>query len=345
MRQITIVCLLALSLPAFAQEWTPFFEGAAFLTHASQAGPKTSENKFFSTNWFSGGVERRFGDFNIVAGGRVSLEPLTIPREGYPQLLQYAPPLVDHMRAQDLVQEAAIGVQWRAARLYLAPVGEPPLGPEPYAQRVTSIDFAEAPFAYDVQESFHVATRVLGAGFTTNAVALDGAVFHRSLSTGRHTSIDDGSIDSWSARLTFAPQGKVSAQLSAGKLGDDDVDVASGSITYNGSHVSASALWTKQGDLHAYGIETSMRPGRSTVLARAEWVDRPAGVFTANTRRMAHVTLGYIIDFMRTAEQRAGVGINIDYHSSTKSLLRDYGHKPQGVYAFVRYRISRRASL
>jgi hypothetical protein len=337
MRRFVFVFLFAASLPLHAQ-WKPFFDGAVFLTHASQAGPDTSENKFFSTNWLSAGAERRYGDFTIIAGGRVSLEPFTIPKDGYPQLLQYAPPLVDHMRAQDLVQEAAIGLQWRIARLYLAPVGEPPLGADPFAQRVTSMDFAEAPFAYDVQESFHVATRVIGAGVTTNAVSVDGAVFHHSQTTGRHASIDDGDIDSWSARLTFAPHARLSAQISSGRLGDANTDVSSASMTYHGSAVSGSLLWTKNGDLHAYGVETSMRPGRSTVVGRAEWVDRPAGVFTANTRRMAHVTVGYIFDVLKTRDQRAGFGVNIDYHSSTKTLLRDYGHKPQGVYLFLRWR-------
>jgi hypothetical protein len=337
MNRIVFIALFALTLPAYA-EWKPFFEGAAFLTHASQAGPEESQNKVFSTNWLEAGAEQRSGNLTIVVGTRVSLEPFTIPREGYPQLLQYAPPLVDSMRAQDLVQEAAVGLQWKMARVYLAPVGEPPLGPENFAQRVSSADFAEAPFSYDVQESFHVATRVIGLGFGTDSVALDGAVFHRSLSAGRHTSIDDGDIDSWSARLMFAPRGRLSAQISAGRLGDEDTDISTASMTYHGSAVATSLLWTKQGDSYAYGIETSMRYGRSTVLGRGEWVDRPAGVFTADQRRMAHVTLGYIFDVFRTSTQRAGAGINIDYHSSTHDLIRDYGHKPQGVYLFLRWR-------
>lgn len=344
MRRFTTLLLFAVSLPLHAQ-WRPFYDGAVFLTHASQAGPKKSDNRFFSTNWFSAGAERRAGDFTFLVGGRLSLEPFTIPREGYPQLLQYAPPLADRMRAQDLVQEAAVGVQWRALRLYIAPVGEPPLGAEPFAQRVTSVDFAEAPFAYDVQESFHVATRVISAGVATSAIAVDGGVFHQAQSTGRHTAIDDGAIDSWSARITFAPQGRVSGQLSTGRLGDANVEVTSGSITYHGSAVSSSALWTKRGEQQAYGIELSMRPGRSTILGRAEWVDRPAGVFTTDARRMAHVTAGYIIDAIKTDEHQIGLGINIDYHSSTKRLSRDYGHKPQGVYAFVRWRTNRPVSF
>lgn len=338
MRRLIFLSLF-LCLPVHAQ-WRPFFDGALFVTDGSQVGPKPAESRVFSTNWFSAGAERNFGGLTILAGGRLTLEPLTVPKQGYPQLLQYAPPLVDRMRAHDLVEEIAVAAEWRALRLYLAPVGEPPLGAEPYAQRDSSIDFAEAPFAYDVQESFHVATRVISAGVTSNAVAVDAGVFHESHTTGRHSSIDDGSIDSWSARLTIAPHAPISAQISAGRLGDAHREVTSASVSYRGT----SAIWTKNGELQAYGIETSLRPGRSTILGRAEWVDRPAGVFTADRRRMAHVTAGYILDIVKNDRNRAGIGINIDYHSSTKSLLRNYGHKPQGIYAFVRVRTTRPAS-
>ena len=338
MRRFAFLLVLALRLSAQTN-----FDAAVFVTHASQAGPEKSENTLFSTNWFAASTERQRGDFAFLAGGRISLEPLTIPEGGYPQLLQYAPPLVDRMRAQDLVQEAAIGLKWRSLRLYLAPVGEPALGAEPFAQRSSSIDFAEAPLSYDIQESFHVATRVINAGFATKSFAIDGGVFHASHTTGRHSTIDDGDIDSWSARLTIAPDSRLSAQISSGKL--DEVDVTSASLTYNGPVFATSALWTKRDTQSAYGAETSIHLGRNTILGRAEWVDRPAGVFTVDARTMAHVTLGYILDVFKTDAQRAGIGVNIDYHSDTKQLIRDYGHKPQGVFIFARWRATRRASL
>ena len=350
MRGLVTFFSIGLCAASAEAQWRPFFDGALFLTHASQAGPPNPESRFFSTNWIAAGADRRVGGVTVLVGTRVSLEPFTIPAVGYPQLLQYVSsesggPLVDRMRPQDLVQEAAIGIEWRAVRLYVAPVGEPPLGPDRYAERPSSIDFAEAPFAYDIQESFQVATRVISAGIGNRLLAIEGGVFHDAHSTGRHTTIDDGDIDSWSARLTIGGQSPVSAQLSTGKLGDDKRKVNSASVTYNGSAVSVSALWTERDSLQAYGLETELRPGRSTVLARAEWVDRPAGIFTPDTRRMSHVTLGYILDVVYRGPYRAGVGINVDYHSSTKSLQRDYGHKPQGIYAFVRLRTNRRASL
>jgi hypothetical protein len=214
-----------LTTAATAQEWHSFFDGAAFGTYVSETGPKKPQSRAFSTNWMIVGTERQIGRGTFLGRARFTLEPLTIPKEGYPQLLQYIStesggPLVNHMRAHDLVEEVAVGYDWKPIQLYLAPIGEPPLGAEPYAQRASSLDFAEAPFAYDIQESFHRGTRIAAAAFTSRMADLEAGVFHASTSTGKHTTIDDGNIDSWSARLTLAPEGKFSAQISMGRLGD-----------------------------------------------------------------------------------------------------------------------------
>jgi hypothetical protein len=342
-RQILVSMVFFLAVTASAQDWHSFFDAAAFGSYVTDTGPKKPQSRFFSTNWMIAGTERQIGHVRILGRARFTLEPLTIPKQGYPQLLQYISPqsggpLTDHMRAHDLVEEVAFGVDWKPIQLYLAPVGEPPLGAEPFAQRASSLDFAEAPFAYDVQESFHRATRVVAAAVTSRFADLEYGVFHESVSIGKHTSIDDGSIDSWSARLTLAPESRLSAQLSTGRLGDAKRKVTSGSISYRGSVWATSGIWTKLDDRTAYAIETTMRYWRSTVMARAESVDRPAGIFSADQKRTTHFTVGYIFDIFQRRTHRAGVGIDIDYHVSTKALEPVYGHKPQSIYTFVRWR-------
>jgi hypothetical protein len=341
-RSLFLIVLL-LATAARAQQWHSFFDGAAFGTYVMETGPKNPQNRGFSTNWMLVGTEREVARGAIFGRARLTLEPLTIPKEGYPQLLQYVSPasggpLINHMRASDLVEEVAVGLEWRPLQIYLAPVGEPPLGPEPFAQRVSSLDFAEAPFAYDVQESFHLATRVAAVGVASHAVGLEYGVFHASTSTGRHTNIQDGSIDSWSARLTLGADSKLSAQLSTGRLTNAKHKVSSGSISYRGSVVAASAIWTKQEDQTAYGVETTLRYSRSTIMARAESIDRPPGIFTPDKKRTGHFTIGYILEVLRSQKQRAGIGINIDYHTNVRALEKVYGHKPQTIFAFVRWR-------
>ena len=312
--------------------FSAFIDGAIFGTYVTEAGPANPQNQVFSTNWLAIGGERDFSSRGaLFARGRFSLEPLTIPRQGYPQLFQVAGGLVDHMRAHDLVEEAAFGVEWRPIQLYLAPVGEPPLGAEPYAQRRSSIDFAEAPFAYDVQESFHIGTRVAAIAATSKIASIEYGVFHASNTTGRHTTIDDGNIDSWSARLTIAPQSRVSLQASTGRLTPSHRKIDSASVSYNGTMLFSSAIYTKNGNDKSYGLELELELGRGTVLGRSEYI-----------RDRTHTTVGYIFDILRTKSQRAGIGVNVDYHSDTRALSDVYGHKPQTVYLFARWRTDKK---
>jgi hypothetical protein len=324
---------LFLFLPSLAFGQT-FFEGALFATHVTESGPAVPRNESFSTNWFTAGVTRGSMTFRV----RGSLEPLTIKREGYPQLLQFISPesggpLVDAMRAHDLLGEVAVDMRYRALHLYVAPVGEPPLGAEPSERRASSTEFAEGPFTYDVAEGWRHATRVVAAGIQTGIFQLDGGVFHEAVTSDRHTSLEDGSIDSWSARAVIAPTPDVELQLSHGVLGDAKEKVTSASLSKTTRRIAVAGLWTRRGQRNAYGAEATAHLGRNVVMGRAEQIDN-----------RTHVTVGYIFDFVTRDEWRAGVGANVDYHTRTHQLRGTYGHKPQGVYLFARVRVGQAPS-
>ena len=330
--------------------WTFFGDGALFATYVTATGPNDPESKAFSTNWFAAGAEHPLGDRgSFLVRGRLSLEPMTIPEGGYPQLLQYVPGEPgDRMRAHDLVGEAAIALALRTSQtsqlqLYVAAVGDPALGAVPFAQRMSSRDFAEAPFGYEIEESFLNATRVVTAGWTSNALGVEASVFHLAHSTGRHSSIDDGNIDSRSARITFAPGARLTGQASYGELGEDRATkITSASISYGGPVASTTALWTRRKGVESFdaaGIETALRLGRNTLLGRLESVDRPRGFLgRPEKRRTAHFTIGYIFDLLARPTWRAGLGATVDYHTQTHELQTTYGHKPQTIYAFFRVR-------
>ena len=58
-----------------AGDWHPFFDGAVFVTSATQTGPKQTQQKFFSTNWFDAGAERSIGTRMAILGrARFSLD-------------------------------------------------------------------------------------------------------------------------------------------------------------------------------------------------------------------------------------------------------------------------------
>lgn len=346
-------------------QWQFFHSFAAHVTYVSESGPEEQRNEIFSTNWLTAGVQRHIGDRGLLLlRGRVSLEPFTVPEEGYPQILQFVSQeggdvLLDFMRPQDLFGEAAAHFAYRTStssfvHLYAAAVGDPALGTAPYALRASGVDFPEAPFAYDIQETFHTKTRVVTLGFTTKVFSLEGSVFHDAITTGDHTEIDDGDIDSRSARLTFNPSRNLSVQVSRGELGEEGVaqrTVSSGSVSYATDNVAVTALATRRETptrpaMDSFGFELALRGGRNTFMARIEAVDRPFDLFLERdpdvpaVERATHFTLGYIFDFLSSARYRAGAGVNIDYRTNTHELEESefYGHKPQGIYAFVRFR-------
>ena len=325
-------------------DWTTFIEGSLSVNYVTETGPENPANELFSTNWIAGGAQRALGSRGLLLlRARASLEPLTIKESGYPQLLQEVSPesggpLLDHMRAHELLGEAAAHLAYRTttnsfAHLYVAAVGDPPIGAVPYAQRASSEEFPEAPFAYDVQEPFHLGTRVITAGWASKFGGIEYGVFHHSVTFARHNGVDDGPIDSSAARLTLTPIRSLSLQVSRAKLTDTDREVTSASLSYGNNSIAASAIYTHRDDLKSGGIEATLRITRSTILARAETVDRPS-----LGRRTSHFSAGYIFDIVNGGGYRAGLGITTDYHTQTHEYAQQYGHKPQSVYFFARLR-------
>jgi hypothetical protein len=386
-RRVVLALSLLLSFAAFAQAVDPqrnisgttaavgqspwvrsgtegfsFFYGLdVHATYLSQTGPEEQENDIISTNWFGAGAQLDLGERAFVlARGRVSLEPYTMD-DSYPQFFQYVPEdgLIDRMRPHDLFGEAAVQVGFRPTNgsllsVYGALVGQPALGAAPAQLRASGVDFAEAPFGYDIHETTHDSTSVITAGYATRFFTIEGSMFHDAVTTGDHTELDtDGDIDSRSARLTVTPTPNLALQISRGELGEDvnEREITSASLTYGGRFAAVTALYTTRSyvdsvrqDETALGLELALRASRNTFLVRVEHVDRPAGFpliappISPEVEEATHYTAGYIFDFVPKARYKLGVGVNIDYRTQTHDLEDIYGHKPQGIYAFVRFR-------
>jgi hypothetical protein len=342
---------------------TFFYGFDAHVTHLTQTGPEEQETATFSTNWFGAGAQLDLGQRAFVLGrGRLSLEPYTIDGEGYPQFFQFVPEelLIGRMRGNDLIGEAAVQVGFRPTNatllsVYGAAVGQPAFGTAPAQLRASGIDFAEAPFAWELQESVNDSTGVVTAGFTTRLFTVEGSMFHDTVEGDNETELETGDLDSRSARVTFTPTPSLAIQASRAELGEDELqrDMTSLSLSYGGPIASLTAQWTSRewteldvDSQNGYGIEAALRAGRSTFLVRVEHVDRPAGfpLFLAEPQdedfeEATHYTAGYVFDFFpRGSRHKLGLGVNIDYRTKTHDLEPYYGHKPQGIYTFVRFR-------
>jgi hypothetical protein len=383
-RRIVLILSIALSTAAFAQVdatrnvsgTTPgvgaspwirtgtgpltFFHGFdVHVTHLTQTGPEEQETATFSTNWLGAGAQLDLGQRAfILARGRISLEPYTIDEEGYPQFFQYVPEegLIDRMRGQDLIGEAGVQLGFRPTNasllsVYAALAGQPAFGPAPAQLRPSGIDFAEAPFGYELAETVNDSTSVVTAGFATRFFTIEGGVFHDTVEGGNDTELETGDIDSRAARLTVTPTPSLALQVSRAELLEGELgerDMTSASLTYGGPFASITAQWTSREfpelDLDtqtAVAIELALHASRNTFMARAEHIDRPAGFpfpSGAGLEEATHYTAGYIFDIIPRGRYKLGVGVNVDYRTKTRELEDIYGHKPQGIYTFVRFR-------
>src|SRR5919197_5670203 len=131
----------AVPLPArhhLAGSWLLMLHGFAFAQYDAQGGPRGDE-QFGSLNWAMGMASRDLVGGRFQARAMLSLDPATVTSRGYPLLLQSGEsdkgqPLVDRQHPHDFWMELAamyeralsssLGVE-----LYLAPSGEPALGP------------------------------------------------------------------------------------------------------------------------------------------------------------------------------------------------------------------------
>jgi hypothetical protein len=384
-RRLVLILSLALSTAAFSQGVDPsrnisgttpavgaspwirtgsgpltFFHGFdVHVTHLTQTGPEEQETATFSTNWFGAGLQYDLGDRAFVlARGRVSLEPYTIDEDGYPQFFQFVPEenYIDRMRGQDLIGEAGVQVGYRPTNatllsVYAAAVGQPAFGPAPAQLRASGVDFAEAPFAWEMQEMVNDSTSVVTAGYATQFFTIEGSVFHDSVEAFNETELETGDMDSRSARFTLTPTPNLAVQVSRAELMEGELsqrDMTSISLTYGGPVAAITAQWTSRelpeddtDSENAWGIEVALRSARNTFMARVEHIDRPAGFpFPAGEgfEEATHYTAGYVFDFIPRARYKLGIGVNIDYRTKTHDLEDVYGHKPQGIYSFVRFR-------
>ncbi|HUR79409.1 MAG TPA: hypothetical protein VM733_01490 [Thermoanaerobaculia bacterium] len=342
-----------------------FFHGFdVHVTHLTQTGPEEQETATFSTNWFGAGLQYDMGERAFVlARGRVSLEPYTIEEEGYPQFFQFVPEenLIGRMRGNDLIGEAAVQIGFRPTNasllsVYGALVGQPAFGTAPAQLRASGADFAEAPFGWEMQETVHDSTSVVTAGYTTRLFTIEASTFHDTVEAFNESDLETGGMDSRSARFTLTPTPALAIQVSRAELGEDNLqrDMTSASLTYSGAFASITAQWTSRDwtELDAiptqngYGLEVALRASRNTFMARVEHIDRPAGfplfLFGPNPEwdEATHYTAGYVFDFIPRGRYKLGLGVNVDYRTKTHELEDDpvYGHKPQGIYTFVRFR-------
>lgn len=269
-----------------------------------QNSPPGADSEGLTTNWIMGMAQwRKKGTLTLRT--MLALEAPFIGRDGYPLVLQTGEtangvPLVDRQHPHDLFMEIAakydlpVGKTWGFSA-YLAPVGEPALGPTAFPHRVSAATDPLAPIGHHWEDSTHVSFGVVTAGFFWSRVKIEGSWFNGREPDEHRYNFDFAPLDSYSARVSWAPTDEWSLQASWGHLVEPEQlepgvnqNRATASATYNrameGGNWASTFVWGR--DMPSDGpssnallAETSYVTGPHAIFGRAEWVQKPGHEF------------------------------------------------------------------
>ncbi|MEN9401720.1 MAG: hypothetical protein RL091_423 [Verrucomicrobiota bacterium] len=346
--------------------WALMTHYNAFLGYDHQAGPR-GDDQVNSVNWLMLMATRREADHELTFRGMFSLEPATTTRKGYPLLFQsgeayQGQPLIDRQHPHDLFMELSgryrrILTPDSVFSLYVAPSGEPALGPAAFPHRMSAMDNPAAPISHHWLDSTHIAFGVLTAGFAQKTWQLEGSWFNGREPDDDRWDIEKPKLDSYSGRLTWNPTPEWSAQLSHGYLKspeelhpDESVRRTTASIMHltklaDGSHLATTFGWGRnRGDqaTNAFLIEPSYMTATYTVFARAEYVQKTGEELGLppddRIIPVKQFTLGASRELVKGRPYQLALGASATYSWKPNDLDGLYGKNPVGYWIFLRLR-------
>jgi hypothetical protein len=217
------------ALHAEAGGFELMFHSLLFAGYDAQATDR-GDHQAIAVGWVMGMVRRRFATSSLTARIMLSPEPWTAGYRGggYLLLLQtgetfQGQPLRDRQHPHDLFMEvAALYTQSLgndlALQLYVAPAGEPALGPVAFPHRYSASADPFATLSHHWQDSTHISFGVITFGVITRWAKLEGSWFNGREPDETRYDLDLRRPDSYSGRLSVAPNPGWSIQASYGHL-------------------------------------------------------------------------------------------------------------------------------
>ena len=341
-----------------AGRWSLMFHGNAFLEYIGQ-GSDRGEQQLGSVNWFMGMARRTLAGGSLSLRGMLSLEPLTVGKCGYPDLLATGEscngkPLHDRQHPHDVFMEVAARYQRAlghslALEVYGGPAGEPALGPVAFPHRVSALWSPMAPISHHWQDATHIAYGVLTGGIFGPRWKLEGSAFNGREPDDNRYDFDLGALDSYSGRLWFLPSARLALQVSTGYLRDAelttdgaaDVHRSTASLEYQlplppGGSWASTLVW---GQNRAHGLVTSTQlaessldvDGRNVFYGRGELAQKTGQDLSLDDEALARrvfrvgkLALGYTRQ-VGTGAMRPAVGGELSLNFAPLALKPFYG--------------------
>jgi len=254
--------------------------------------------------------------------------------------------------------------------VYLAPVGEPALGPVAFPHRPSAAADPFAPISHHWQDATHISFGVISAGLFTRTVKLEGSIFNgREPDDDRYDFDYKGrSLDSYSGRLTVNPDSHWSVGVSYGYLKSPE-GLRPAESTHRGSlfvlssrRLGGSGSWSSViifGANKHPGTSVSISltaesnldlDGRNTIFGRLDYTRKSAeelvraGFPPDRTFDLGSVALGYLREVTRVAGLDLGAGIRGSLNVVPRALESIYGSRTAtglSVYLRVRPKMAR----
>jgi hypothetical protein len=361
-----------------AGSWMLMVHGDAFLQYDHQGGPRGAD-QLGSINWGMLMAMRQVGGGTLHLHGMASAEPLTIGARGYPLLLQSGEtyrgePLHDRQHPHDLFMELSALYERPISRrlgvmVYVAPVGEPAIGPVAYMHRPSALNDPFAPLAHHWTDATHITYGVVSAGLFTRHVKLEGTLFNGREPDEDRYDFDFHPLDSYGGRLSVNPTPHWALSASYGYLKEPEAlnpnenqhrvgasilhtvrlgrqgEWASALVYGANKHVAAAGRVTGPWE-HSVVAESNLQLDQAnSVFGRVEYVRKSAEelslgeAFHDEEFDIGTFALGYIREFARFRGATFGLGVRGALNLIPGALESSYGSRtPVGVAVFLRVR-------
>ena len=364
----------AVPLPArhhMAGAWLLMLHGFAFAQYDAQGGPRGDE-QFGSLNWAMGMASRELLGGRFQGRAMLSLDPATVTNRGYPLLLQSGEsykrqPLVDRQHPHDFWMELAAMYERALSsdlgiELYVAPSGEPALGPVAFMHRPSAMDNLTAPLGHHWQDATHISFGVLTAGLFSHHWKLEGSAFNGREPDEERWGFDRIRFDSYSGRFTAHLDSNWTVSAGYGYLKSPEALVPGESVHRTTASIlhgrkighegqfAAAAVWganRKRGRTTHSGLaEAEAVLDRSnTIYGRLELVQKTAEDLLLSTLppdtqfNVTAVSAGYIRELFHCSSATFGIGLQATVNRVPSGLESFYGSRtPLGAMVFLRVR-------
>ena len=356
--------------------WMLMFHANVFLTDIQQSSERGAD-RFFSTNWFMPMAQRELGPGIFTVRAMLSLEPATIAGRRYPLLFQqgetaFGVPIADGQHPHNFFMELAALYDLKLNErtllsFYFAPTGDPAIGPTAFPHRASAAENPVATLGHHQEDSTHIADDVVTVGLTYRVIRIEGSGFHGREPDENRWGIHQGSIDSWSTRLTVQPGRNWSGQYSYARIKspealfpDENQERMTASVMYNrplrNGNWASTILWGRTRSLEddaifdSYPFESTVRfASRNYGWTRIESAERsnelilgenplPAGFVEEPIGRVQAYTVGYDHDFDLIPHLASAIGGQVTTYGVPDVLKPIYGSHPVGAAIFIRLR-------